>query len=93
MRLSPCARRTILVPLLFAVCGPVVGRLPAAQPAQAAAEPKPPNVVYIISDDQAWTDFGFMGHETIQTPCLDKLAAQAHDLPPATCPRRSADLP
>ena len=33
-----------------------------------------PNVVLIISDDQAWGDYGFMGHETIQTPHLDRLA-------------------
>ncbi|TWU66924.1 Arylsulfatase precursor [Crateriforma conspicua] len=36
-----------------------------------------PNVVMIISDDQAWTDYGFMGHEHIQTPRLDELAAQS----------------
>ena len=34
----------------------------------------PPNVVFIISDDQAWNDYGFMGHEHIETPHLDKLA-------------------
>ena len=33
-----------------------------------------PNVVVIISDDQAWTDYGFMGHPVIQTPHLDRLA-------------------
>ena len=33
-----------------------------------------PNIVFIISDDQAWTDYGFMGHEHIETPNLDKLA-------------------
>ena len=37
----------------------------------------PPNVVMIISDDQGWTDFGFMGHETVRTPHLDKLAGQS----------------
>ncbi len=37
----------------------------------------PPNVVLIISDDQAWTDFGFMGHDVIQTPHLDELASQS----------------
>lgn len=37
---------------------------------------KPPNVLLIISDDQAWTDFGFMGHEVIATPHLDRLAAE-----------------
>lgn len=36
-----------------------------------------PNVVLIISDDQAWTDFGFMGHAVIETPNLDKLASQS----------------
>ena len=36
-----------------------------------------PNVVYIISDDQAWTDYSFMGHPDIQTPHLDKLAKES----------------
>jgi uncharacterized sulfatase len=39
--------------------------------ASAAA---PPNVVFILSDDQCWTDYGFMGHPHIQTPNLDALA-------------------
>ncbi|TXF90245.1 sulfatase-like hydrolase/transferase [Neolewinella aurantiaca] len=33
-----------------------------------------PNIVFIISDDQAWTDYGFMGHRQLNTPNLDKLA-------------------
>ena len=37
----------------------------------------PPNIVYIISDDHAWTDYGFMGHPQIETPHLDKLAARS----------------
>ena len=36
-----------------------------------------PNIVMIISDDQAWTDYGFMGHEAIQTPNLDRLASES----------------
>jgi len=36
-----------------------------------------PNIVLIISDDQAWTDYGFMGHPVIQTPHLDRLAAES----------------
>jgi len=35
-----------------------------------------PNVVFIISDDQGWDDYGFMGHEHIKTPHLDKLAGE-----------------
>ena len=34
-----------------------------------------PNIVLILSDDQAWNDYGFMGHSVVQTPHLDKLAA------------------
>ena len=37
---------------------------------------KPPNVVLIISDDQAWTDYSFMGHNAI-TPNIDRLARQS----------------
>ena len=36
-----------------------------------------PNVVLIISDDQGWGDYGFMGHDTIQTPNLDRLARRS----------------
>lgn len=41
----------------------------------APAADAPPNIVFILSDDQAYTDYGFMGHPHIQTPHLDKLAA------------------
>jgi arylsulfatase A-like enzyme len=34
-------------------------------------------VVFIISDDQAWSDYGFMGHPHIATPRLDRLAAES----------------
>ncbi|MEZ6067216.1 MAG: sulfatase [Planctomycetaceae bacterium] len=54
--------------------------------ASAAAAADKPNVLYIISDDQAWTDYGFMGHETIRTPHLDHLAAQSAVFPRAYVP-------
>ena len=38
---------------------------------------KPPNVVLILSDDQSYTDYGFMGHLHIETPHLDKLASES----------------
>jgi len=43
----------------------------------AAADSKPPNIVLIISDDQSYTDYGFMGHPTIESPHLDKLAKES----------------
>jgi len=42
-------------------------------PLQAA----PPNIVLILSDDHSWTDYRFMGHQKIDSPVLDKLAAQS----------------
>mgnify|MGYP006129826813 CR=1 FL=1 len=36
-----------------------------------------PNIVLILSDDQAWNDYGFMGHDVIETPNLDRLASQS----------------
>lgn len=41
-----------------------------------AAEPKP-NVLFIVSDDQGWSDYSFMGHPHIRTPNLDRLASQS----------------
>lgn len=43
----------------------------------AAVESKPPNIVLILSDDQGYTDYGFMGHPEIETPSLDKLAKES----------------
>ncbi len=45
-------------------------------PLTHAAE-KRPNIIFIVSDDQAWNDYGFMGHPHIATPHLDKLAAES----------------
>ena len=36
-----------------------------------------PNVVFILSDDQAWDDYGFMGSSVAKTPHLDKLASES----------------
>lgn len=43
-----------------------------AQPATAR-----PNVVLIMTDDQGYGDFGFMGSTEVETPNLDRLAAES----------------
>ncbi|EWH08858.1 arylsulfatase A family protein [Catenovulum agarivorans DS-2] len=35
---------------------------------------RPPNILLILSDDHAWNDYSFMGHEIVKTPNIDKLA-------------------
>lgn len=42
-----------------------------------------PNIVYLIADDQTWSDYGFMGNESVHTPNLDRLAAQSARFPNA----------
>ena len=68
----------------LAILGVLVAvRLPAADPTlpSSATSPikkgVPPNIVLILSDDQAWTDYGFMGHDRVQTPNLDRLADES----------------
>lgn len=37
-------------------------------------EKKPPNIIFILTDDQRWDALGFAGNTIIQTPEMDKLA-------------------
>ena len=66
--------------------------LGCAAPAAARPSGRPPNVVLIISDDQGWGDYGFMGHAAIRTPRLDALARQSvvftrgYSAAPLCCP-------
>lgn len=42
-----------------------------------AEKTKKPNILFLLSDDQSWGDYGFMGHEHIDTPVIDKLAKES----------------
>ena len=42
----------------------------------AAATPRPPNIVLILSDDQGYPDLGIIGSKPILTPHLDRLARE-----------------
>jgi arylsulfatase A-like enzyme len=57
--------RQLLVPLCLAL-------LPALT---LAAEPRKPNIVFILADDLGYGDLGCYGQKLIQTPHLDRLAA------------------
>ncbi|MFA7368010.1 MAG: sulfatase-like hydrolase/transferase [Kiritimatiellales bacterium] len=46
-------------------------------PQVTAADEKKPNVLLIITDDQGCGDFGFTGNKTVQTPNIDRLAAES----------------
>jgi arylsulfatase A-like enzyme len=42
--------------------------------AKVIGQATPPNILLILSDDHAWNDYSFMGHEIVNTPSLDSLA-------------------
>ncbi len=54
--------------------------------APVMADSKHPNVLMLVGDDMAWTDYGFMGHEQVRTPNLDRLARSGALFPYGTVP-------
>ncbi len=45
----------------------------------------PPNLIYILSDDQRWDLLGCAGHPVVETPHLDKLAEEGTRFTQAFC--------
>ena len=41
------------------------------------AEPEPPNVILIVTDDQGYGDLGITGNPIIETPHIDRMATQS----------------
>lgn len=48
----------------------------AAAPHAAAAPAKQPNFIFFLTDDQGWADAKFAGHPYVNTPNLDRFAAE-----------------
>src|SRR5262245_56195495 len=65
--------------------------------AMARAEPRRPNVLVVITDDQGYGDLGFHGNPKVRTPHLDAFARQSVRLThfhvsPVCSPTRSSLL-
>jgi len=60
---------------LVALCAALVASL-AATRVQAGQ----PNVLILLADDLGWSDVGFHGEESIDTPALDRLAREGVEL-------------
>lgn len=65
---SPQSRREVLGIAIAAVLIGLVLVIPA--------EAKPPNLVFILADDLAWSDVGCYGNRVHQTPNIDRLAEE-----------------
>ena len=73
MRMTGTTRRDFLKTAGLGIAAALAPETAAAAP----ADNKPPNVILIISDDQGYTDYGFMGSGAVRTPRLDKLASES----------------
>lgn len=70
----PTMRSTWLALALLAALLPGAHRAASAQHALAG---RPPNVILIMTDDQGYGDLGAHGNPVLETPNLDRLAAQS----------------
>ncbi|WP_269520675.1 sulfatase family protein [Alteromonas sp. BMJM2] len=61
----------VCVQLLLAGCA---AKSTEKTPKGVQEQTMPPNILLILSDDHAWNDYSFMGHDIVQTPSLDSLA-------------------
>lgn len=64
--MNTAVRRALLFSTLFFLC---------LVPSRLTHTQAPPNILLIVSDDHAWTDYAFMGHPQVRTPSIDRLAA------------------
>ena len=58
-----------LAPVVFVFVLSLLGR-------QAGAQDRPPNIVYIMSDELAYYELGHMGNTHIRTPRIDRMARE-----------------
>ena len=63
--------RTLLLSALTLLCATSAAAQPAPTPSASR-----PNIVFILADDLGYGDLGVYGQKTIQTPSLDRLAAE-----------------
>lgn len=66
---------------------PAVHAAGAVQPAPPM--PRPPNLLFVISDDQSWRDTGIGGERTVRTPAFDRSAREGVRFTHAFCARPS----
>jgi len=58
-------------------CGNKPNQIAVKNKAKVDKTTELPNIVFILSDDQSWTDYGFMGDKNIETPRLDQFAKES----------------
>ncbi|QDT43327.1 Arylsulfatase [Gimesia alba] len=68
------ARRSILTLMIFLVCC-FVSHL-QIESLQAKGKQRQPNIILVMTDDQGYWDTGISGNKLIETPTIDRMAAE-----------------
>jgi N-acetylglucosamine-6-sulfatase len=58
---------------------------PTRAPAESTARVKPPNVLFILTDDMRWNCMSIAGHPYLKTPHIDRLAKEGVHFKNAFC--------
>jgi hypothetical protein len=73
MRSCSLPRHRRLWICLLAMCG---SHLAGAAGEPKSASQRPPNILFLLTDDQRWDTLGCMGNAVVQTPHIDRLAVE-----------------
>lgn len=66
-------KKLVLAGLIHLILFPAI---PVALYSGIKQDPEKPNIIFILTDDQRWDALGYAGNKVIQTPEMDKLAAE-----------------
>ena len=75
-RMSNRASSHLGITLAVALIGMTLLDPASGQEGSGRPSPRPPNIVFIMTDDMGWADLGCFGGKAIPTPNLDAMAAQ-----------------
>jgi len=88
MARQTCGNNSTRRQFLASSAGGLAGFLLA--PPGRAADSKPPNIVFLMTDNQRWNMLGCMGNGIIQTPNIDRLSERGVASITPFAPRRFA---
>ncbi len=69
-------RYTLIISILIIPILLLTGFLRHPADVNPITDRKPPNIIFILTDDQRWDALGYAGNRIIHTPHLDQLARE-----------------
>ncbi len=75
-RIVWCALQLIIVQVCIVQATMAVAQDQAGSAVPKTSASQRPDIIFLISDDQAWNDYSMMGHPHIKTPNIDQLARE-----------------